>query len=105
SSSLLEGLACGLFPVLSDIPANREWIFPGAQNGLLVPLDNHKALASALAQAIQNEALRVSAQSFNRKLVVDRADDRKNIGVLSNEIESLVRGFEMKCPQLDRIHE
>ena len=27
STALLEAMSCGLFPVISDIPQNREWIF------------------------------------------------------------------------------
>lgn len=26
SVSLLEAMCCGLFPIVSDLPANREWI-------------------------------------------------------------------------------
>lgn len=105
SSSLLEGLACGLFPVLSDIPANREWIFPEAQNGSLVPVDDPKALAAALARAIQDRTLRASAQSFNRELVLKRADGRKNIRFLSHAIEALVGGIAMNGAQLARLRE
>jgi glycosyltransferase involved in cell wall biosynthesis len=36
SVSLLEAMACGLFPIVTDIPANREWIVDG-ENGRLVP--------------------------------------------------------------------
>jgi len=105
SSSLMEGLACGLFPVLSDIPANREWIFPEAQNGLLVPLGDTSALAGALARAIKDTQLRSNASRFNRKLILDFAADRKNIRILSNELECLVRGVARNSPQLARIPE
>jgi glycosyltransferase involved in cell wall biosynthesis len=37
SVSLLEAMAAGCLPVVSDIPANREWIDAGV-NGLLFPL-------------------------------------------------------------------
>lgn len=105
SSSLLEGLACGLFPVLSDIPANREWIFPKTQNGLLVALDDPKALAAALTRAIQDRTLRATARSFNRELVLERADGPKNIRFLSNAIQALVRGIATKDRQLARVRE
>ncbi len=45
STSLLEAMSCGVFPVVSDIPPNREWIDPTKGNGLLVPLDRPDALA------------------------------------------------------------
>lgn len=35
SISLLEAMACGSIPVVSDLPANREWIQSGV-NGIVV---------------------------------------------------------------------
>ena len=42
SLSVMEGMAVGTVPILSDIPANREWVDDGV-NGFLVPLDNVQA--------------------------------------------------------------
>jgi len=39
SVSLLEALASGAFPVVTDIPANREWISDGESGFLLPSLD------------------------------------------------------------------
>ena len=47
STSLVEALACGLFPVVSDIPSNREVVEHG-RNGLLVDGDNPDDIAAAL---------------------------------------------------------
>jgi glycosyltransferase involved in cell wall biosynthesis len=49
SVSLLEAMFAGCLPVLSDLPANREWVQPG-KNGLLVA--DMKRLHTALAEAI-----------------------------------------------------
>jgi glycosyltransferase involved in cell wall biosynthesis len=49
SVSLLEAMASGCLPVLSNLPANREWIVD-ALNGLLV--DATSDLPTALAEAI-----------------------------------------------------
>ena len=49
SVSLLEAMAAGCLPVLSDLPANREWVQDG-QDGLLVA-DLHQ-LPAALERAI-----------------------------------------------------
>lgn len=37
SSSLLEAMATGLYPIVSDIPANREWLSDDPNRGRLVP--------------------------------------------------------------------
>jgi glycosyltransferase involved in cell wall biosynthesis len=74
SISLMEALACGAFPILSDIPANAEWVNPAFENGLLVPLDDPPALATALARAINDDALRARAEDYNRAQILARAD-------------------------------
>jgi len=79
SISLLEALASGLFPVLSDLPQNREWIDPGLENGILFPPGDPTALASALGRAISKPALRAGARGYNRQMTVDRADNRKSM--------------------------
>ena len=62
SVSLLEAMALGAYPVLSDIPANREWIAapPGAQYfapGNPAELTESLDAAAALAPAILRDAL------------------------------------------------
>jgi glycosyltransferase involved in cell wall biosynthesis len=89
SVSLLEALACGLFPVLSDIPANREWV-EHSQNGLLTSPDDPQALANALRTAIVGTALRERSVGFNRKLVLSRADSRRNMDELATSLSKLV---------------
>jgi glycosyltransferase involved in cell wall biosynthesis len=79
SSSLLEAFACGVYPVLSDIPANREWFDPTVPNMSIVPLDDDEALAVALATAIEDPALRDRATAHNRKIVEERADIRRTM--------------------------
>lgn len=90
SISLLEALACGLFPVVSDIPQNREWIDPRLQNGLLVPLDRPKELAKALERALLDRDLREKAAAINRQIILDRADARKNMANLAFHLEKIV---------------
>lgn len=50
SISLLQAMACGLPAVVSDLPANREWVTPG-ENGWFFPVDDPAALARSLAAA------------------------------------------------------
>jgi L-malate glycosyltransferase len=94
ATSTLEALACGLYPVLSDIPQNREWIEPGSPDGLLVPLDQPERLAEALATAIGQEDRRLLAAGRNRQLILDRADSARTVATLCSLLESLVKVHE-----------
>jgi glycosyltransferase involved in cell wall biosynthesis len=49
SQSLLEALAAGLVPVVTDIPGNLEWV-RHRREGLLVPREDPDAVACALAE-------------------------------------------------------
>jgi glycosyltransferase involved in cell wall biosynthesis len=90
SISLLEAMSCGLFPVVSDIPQNREWVDPQLKNGILVPLDQPETLADALATAIGDTQLRKRASEINRSLIIERADGRKNVRRLAQKLEVIV---------------
>lgn len=91
STSLLEAMACGVFPIVSDIPQNREWIDPATGNGLLVPVGRPEALAEALGRAIADPTMRDRAAGPNRARVVERACSRTSMKQLSEILESVVR--------------
>jgi len=87
ATSLLEALGTGLYPVLSDIPQNREWIDPGVGNGRLVPLDDDAALAGALADCITQVDRLAKYSEENRRMVLDRADAERTRLALSTALE------------------
>jgi glycosyltransferase involved in cell wall biosynthesis len=72
SVSLLEAMASGAFPIVTDIPANREWITTG-QNGFLVPVDEEKCLADRIIDAIRNQALLEKSRMVNLSIVEEKA--------------------------------
>ena len=59
SVSVLEAMAHGCIPLLSDLPANRELVRDGA-NGLIVP-DGHAALDVAALERLQADAAAIAA--------------------------------------------
>ena len=59
-NTLLEGMACGCFPVAGDLESIREWITPGV-NGLLVDPSDADALAEAILSALDQPELRAKA--------------------------------------------
>jgi glycosyltransferase involved in cell wall biosynthesis len=72
SVSLLEAMAAGAFPIVTDIPSNREWISDG-ENGFLVPIDEERVLAIRIIEAIRNRPLLERARERNLRLVSEKA--------------------------------
>jgi glycosyltransferase involved in cell wall biosynthesis len=89
SVSLLEAMACGVFPVVSDIPANREWIRDG-ENGLLFPPRDDGALAESVVQAFHDHDLRTGATAANLKLIREKADWYRNMEAVARLFERVV---------------
>jgi Glycosyl transferases group 1 len=88
STALLEALSIGLFPIISDIDANREWIKEHGCDGMLVPVDDPVSLADAIEIAI-NDPKRISeARQHNRKIVKTLADSRHNAAILADILKS-----------------
>jgi len=71
SVSLLEALGSGAFPVVTDIPSNREWISDG-ENGFLVPTNEDRILAMRIIEAIRNRSLVEKAMQKNLRLVTEK---------------------------------
>lgn len=72
--SLLEAMACGAVPVVSDLPSLREWVDDGV-NGHLVPVGDAKALGHAMLNALAQHA-RGEWAIANRRRVEERASQR-----------------------------
>jgi glycosyltransferase involved in cell wall biosynthesis len=71
SVSLLEAMGSGAFPIVTDIPSNREWISPG-QNGFLVPANEEKLLAKKIIDAIRDRALLEISRKENLSLIEEK---------------------------------
>jgi glycosyltransferase involved in cell wall biosynthesis len=71
-NSLLEGMACGCFPIAGDLESIREWITP-QENGLLFDATNPQSIANALISTLENKNLRQNAAGLNQNIIADRA--------------------------------
>ena len=89
SVSLLEAMASGLYPVVSDIEANRRWI--EGRNGELVPLDDHSRMAAALVRAIEALPRCGGVLESNRKLIEREASWRLNMPRMESAYARLTR--------------
>lgn len=68
SVSLLESMACGLSVVVSDLPANRQWV--SAEGGAVVDAAHPTAVAQALQGLRDDPAGRAQKGAHNRRLIV-----------------------------------
>lgn len=73
SNCLLEAMASGLAPIVSDIPANRQWI-QDAESGYLFPIKDHATLAKKIVELVNNQKKRDLFGRAVREKVVKEAD-------------------------------
>jgi len=72
SVALLEAMAAGLFPIVSDIEGNREWIENG-RNGLTFQPGSAAALAGAITKAANRRESFAAIAEINRRKVEQQA--------------------------------
>jgi glycosyltransferase involved in cell wall biosynthesis len=68
SASLFEAMACGCFPIVTDLPANRAFIQNG-RNGLLVEVGNPEDLAEKIEIYFRNPSRFTAYLQKNRDFI------------------------------------
>ncbi|MFM7566979.1 MAG: glycosyltransferase family 4 protein [Flavobacteriales bacterium] len=91
SISLLEAMAYGCIPILSDIPANKEWVEDGV-NGIIVR--PHESLYNAVYRGHKLDLATV--QEKNRAIILKRATKEANAAIF-NEIYARIFASETKA--------
>jgi glycosyltransferase involved in cell wall biosynthesis len=89
SLSLLEAMAMGLFPIVSDIRANAAWLGHNV-DGLLHKVGDARDLANCIMQLCSNPQLAVDAAGRNREKVVRSASRRTNMKRLEGIYQELI---------------
>ena len=74
-SSVLEALACGAVPILSDLPTLHKWV-QHEQEGLFVPAKNTEYLSEVIIRLITDDSLRQTLSANGVKLIRQRADSK-----------------------------
>jgi L-malate glycosyltransferase len=90
SVSLMEALACGIPCLISDIPANKEWVTEN-EDGWLFPDGNSDALAAKILSAIAHRENLSEVGRAARRVAERRADWKKNFGQLLLAYEQTVK--------------
>jgi glycosyltransferase involved in cell wall biosynthesis len=90
SVSLLEAMASGTFPIVTDILSNQEWISDG-ENGFLIPIGDEVAFAKKIVEATQNGKLLSEVRLRNHKLIEEKALWGSNIKKIDEIYEKLLQ--------------
>lgn len=84
SVSLLEAMAFGLIPIVTDIPGNHEWI-QDKKNGFLFPISDHHALAKQIIYAINDFSGWINFREKNISLIKGKAIWEDNMETVEKE--------------------
>jgi glycosyltransferase involved in cell wall biosynthesis len=91
SLSLLEAMAAGALPVVSDIEGNREWVQDGG-GARLFPCGDDRALARALESALSDTAWAATARAHNAAVIAERGDWHRNFARIEAAFEAIAAG-------------
>lgn len=91
SASLFEAMSAGLYPIVSDIPANRQWIEDGV-NGSLVSYRDPAAVAAAIERAAAEPDARQRAIDRNLEFARARLDIGANTQKFVAYFSDVLRG-------------
>jgi len=86
--SLLEAMALGAFPVVSDLPANLEWVVDGL-NGLTFNPTCPRELARKLEDCFARPELIRRARELNRSQVRERAQWERDFDRFTERVSGL----------------
>ena len=84
SATLLEAMALGCYPVVSDLPANREWIADG-ENGIVVKDGLGGALRRAIA-VVSDPAASARAATLSRRRIEEE-------GIFEDNLERMLDAY------------
>ncbi|MFZ2658295.1 MAG: glycosyltransferase [Victivallales bacterium] len=80
SSSLLESCACGVYPIVTDMPASRALIESGSNGTLIKPDISISDLAEIMIRTAGNIEMRENAVKMNHEMIKKKFNFRNNTG-------------------------
>lgn len=88
-SSLFEAISCKLFPVVTDVRANRDWI-RHLEDGYLFRAGSEREFAQGVRTAWGDPGLRERAGERNRQIVIERLDRSTGLGRLEKLLDRAI---------------
>ena len=96
--SILEAMACGSAPVVSDLPSLKEWVRDG-WNGDVVPASDASVLAARIARLLKDRALRSAYAQRNSEIVQTRATQQANMATMEKLYREIQQGSPTRFAQ------
>ncbi|MCD6379054.1 glycosyltransferase [bacterium] len=90
SVSLLEAMASGLTPIVTDLKGNREWITEG-ENGIIIPTDAPTTLAKHVIKTARDKVFVEKARKINTRIILDRGLWEANMKRVEKAMTTLVK--------------
>jgi len=90
SMSLLEAMACGLPVVVSDVPANCEWVHDGL-NGFIVPRKKVNPISEKILALLNDKAVAEEMGDLNCRIANRKANCDDNYSKLEKIYQDLAR--------------
>ncbi|GEM_PF-621106 len=88
--SVLEAMACGSVPLVSDLPSLREWVVD-EWNGYIVSATDTEAMAKRIVHILTNPQTVAEFGHRNRKIIEDRADQVVHMERMNNIYCSILK--------------
>jgi glycosyltransferase involved in cell wall biosynthesis len=95
--SVLEAMACGSVPVVSDLPSLRLWV-QHEREALLAPVGDADAVADAIGRLLANRELHGRMRTAGLQMIGERADS----STLMAHYTALYRRLAEATPRSDR---
>jgi L-malate glycosyltransferase len=89
--ALLEAMACGSVPIVSDLPSLREWVVDG-ENGFLVDPRDVDGLAERIIRVLRKPATREAMAVRNANLIKARASQQANMAQMDDIYRDVADG-------------
>jgi glycosyltransferase involved in cell wall biosynthesis len=90
SISLLEAMACGVFPIVTDIPGNRPWVTYG-KNGFLFEKGDYDKLSELILKSISREDMIKNAAKINQEIINEQGNWEKNSRAMEETYSEIIK--------------
>jgi len=91
AGSIMEGMACGVIPIVSNIEAYKQYLVDG-KNAFFVSPNSPKELAKKIIYCIKHPEIKEGFYRMNKSIIEENEDFRKNAIKMEKLYKEMVMG-------------